>query len=113
MTNKEYISESMDGLVINEAVLADMFSGSELRPDDDYDPKNSEALWKAVLPSMGRVILSPYVSSVSENGFSRSWNREKVGNLYLWLCKRYGVTADEDVVAALGVSMITDKTDMW
>lgn len=113
MTNKEYIQMSVDGVSLNDAALADLFSSTDLLPDDEYSPDSSGELWKAFIPVLGNLILAPYVSSVSESGFSRSWNREKLGNWYLILCRRYGVTVDEDVLSSAGVSMIADKTDMW
>ena len=31
----------------------------------------------------------------------------------MWLCRKYGVAPDNEVVAALGLSTITDKSDIW
>lgn len=37
----------------------------------------------------------------------------RIGQYYMWLCRKYGVTPDNEVVAALGLSTITDKSDIW
>ena len=59
------------------------------------------------------LILSPVMKNVSENGFSVSWDYSKTGQYYMWLCRRYGIEPDTEVVAALGLSTIIDKTDIW
>ena len=113
MTNREYISQRMRGFDFDEAAFADVFSSLSIGADDEYDASYSTDLWKAVIPVLGGLLLAPYLSSVNENGFSLSWNRDSAGKFYLWLCKKYGVTPDEDVVGLLGVSMIQDRSDMW
>jgi hypothetical protein len=58
-------------------------------------------------------VLAPRLQSVNESGFSLSWDFATLGKYYLWLCRRYGVSADSDTLQLLGISTITDKTDIW
>jgi len=113
MTCGEYIAQSMDGFKLNEAAVADVFLTAGCSADDEYTSSVADGLWKAVIPVLERVLLSPYVSNVSESGFSLSWNREKAGSFYLWLCRKYGVTPDADITGVLGVSLIRDRSDVW
>ena len=59
------------------------------------------------------LMLAPCMSNVNENGFSVSWDYSRIGQYYMWLCRKYGVAPDNEVVAALGLSTITDKSDIW
>ena len=69
--------------------------------------------WKAMISVIEELMLAPYMSNVNENGFSVSWDYSRIGQYYMWLCRKYGVAPDDEVVAALGLSTITDKSDIW
>lgn len=113
MTVNEYLSQQLQAWgVLTQAQLVDLsFEGVD--PDEEYTTENREKVQRAMLDMLARAILAPYQKSISENGFSLSWDFGNVGRYYLWLCKRLGVTPDEDVTAALDISTITDKSDIW
>lgn len=109
MTVGEYISSVLVGLQIPEAFMVDAgIDTSATYTTDMYD-----AVGAAMVGMLGGLILAPYVKSVNENGFSMSWDRDSLGKYYLWLCKRYGITPDKEVVALLGMNTIIDISDTW
>lgn len=107
MTNREYISQRLAGFNVSEALLAD----SGIDPDSEYVP--SETMDRAVVSLLEELILAPSIKSVSESGFSVSWDTERVGRWYLYLCNKYGIAPDDDVLPLLGISMIKDISDLW
>jgi len=107
MTNREFISQQMRAFGVTESDL--MFV--DLNPDDEAtDVSVTE---KAMIPLIAKLALSPYQKSINENGFSVSWDVSKMGWLYKYLCSKYGVTPDPQVLAALGMSVIIDQTKKW
>ena len=109
MTVREYIVSLTPGITIPDAYLVDM--GVNL--DQEYDSSMFLTVGQKFCSVLGGIILAPRVKSVNENGFSMSWDTESLGKYYLWLCKRYGVTPDPEVVALLGINAIIDITDTW
>lgn len=107
MTIKEYMVSLLPGLTIPEAFFADM----PLDVEEDYEPSMYYEVGKSLVNAVAGVILAPQVKSVNENGFSMSWDTDLLGKYYLWLCKRYGITPDDDVM--LGLGAIIDKSDIW
>lgn len=84
-----------------------------VNPDDEYTSEIAEVVGKGIISMLGDMLLAPCMSNINENGFSISWDYSKVGQYYMWLCKKYNVDPDDDVVAALGLSTIADKSDIW
>lgn len=113
MTVREYIVSELRAFGVTEAELADIFATLAVSPDDDYSAGNSEAVRKALAGALPAFILKPRMGSVSESGFSVSWNYDNLVKYYLWLCHRLGLTPDEDIVTMAGISAITDKTSLW
>ena len=68
---------------------------------------------KELVKAIERFIFRPRLEQINENGFSARFNYADLGKWYLWLCKRYGITPDDDVLAASGISMIKDISDRW
>lgn len=111
MTIREYISQKLSAWEVNEVLLADI--SSDICIDNEYTEDDKEQVGKAMIGIIEEVMLAPYMKSVSENGFSVSYDYSKIGQYYMWLCRKYGISPNTDVVAALGLSTITDKTDIW
>lgn len=111
MKIREYISQKLRAWNITDAQLEDISSGIDL--DEEYTSDNSQVVGKAMISVIEELMLAPYMSNVNENGFSVSWDYSGIGQYYMWLCRKYGVAPDEEVVAALGLSTITDKSDIW
>ena len=111
MKIREYISQKLRAWNITDAQLEDISSGIDL--DEEYTSDNSQVVGKAMISVIEELMLAPYMSNVNENGFSVSWDYSRIGLYYMWLCRKYGVAPDDEVVAALGLSTITDKSDIW
>lgn len=111
MKIREYISQKLRAWNITDAQLEDISSGIDL--DEEYTSDNSQVVGKAMISVIEELMLAPYMSNVNENGFFVSWDYSKIGQYYMWLCRKYGVAPDNEVVAALGLSTITDKSDIW
>lgn len=111
MKIREYISQKLRAWNITDAQLEDISSGIDL--DEEYTSDNFQVVGKAMISVIEELMLAPYMSNVNENGFSVSWDYSRIGQYYMWLCRKYGVAPDDEVVAALGLSTITDKSDIW
>ena len=111
MKIREYISQKLRAWNITDAQLEDISSGIDL--DEEYTSDNFQVVGKAIISVIEELMLAPYMSNVNENGFSVSWDYSRIGQYYMWLCRKYGVAPDNEVVAALGLSTITDKSDIW
>lgn len=107
MTVREYICSLFSGVTIPEAMLVD--TGLDL--DQLYSP--GLPIGPQVIGVAEGIINMVSVSSVSENGFSMSWNTDKLGKFYLWLCKKYGIKPNNDMLSILGISSIVDISDTW
>ncbi len=109
MTVREYITGRFPFLMLNDATLVDL--GLDL--DAEYTSDMQETIEKGMIDIIAFYVLSPKQSNISENGFSLSWDYSDLGKLYLWLCRKWGIEPDEDVLALCGISMIKDISDMW
>lgn len=111
MTIREYIQGKMSAWgELRDYDFAD-WNGTDLNAE--YSSDNAREVGVYLCNMIGERILSPRVSNVSESGFSISWNFDNLGKYYLWLCKKYGITPDADIVAMSGLNVITDISEMW
>jgi len=113
MTIKEYITDKFLPFGVRESQIAELVIESGLSLDEEYSSSNVQAVGVAMCSLIEELALSPYQKSVSESGFSMSWDFAKIGNYYRWLCKKYGVNPNVDTLAALGLSSIVDRTSKW
>lgn len=111
MSIREYISQKFQAWNITMSHLMDI--GLDLDLDDEYTPEVSDSVGKAMVSIIEELMLAPSMSQVNENGFSVSWDYSRIGQYYMWLCRKYGVDPNTDVMAALGLSTITDMSDIW
>lgn len=111
MSIREYISQKFQAWNITMSHLMDI--GLDLNLDDEYTPEVSDSVGKAMVSIIEELMLAPSMSQVNENGFSVSWDYSRIGQYYMWLCRKYGVDPNTDVMAALGLSTITDMSDIW
>lgn len=107
MTNREFITQQMRAFGVTESDL--MLSGVNL----DGEVTDVSVAEKSLIPIVAKMACSPFLKNVSENGFSVSWDISKMGWWYRYLCSKYGVKPDADVMAALGMSVIIDRTNKW
>lgn len=91
MTVKEYISSKFQsfGIQVSEADLLDMPLNAKKELSDEV---NRDAI-DAISVAMARFIPSLLLraTSISESGFSMSWNIQGIKDYYSLLCKQYGL----------------------
>lgn len=108
MTVGEYLRQKLQAWNVTDAQILD--TGLDL--ESEYVSSDTQ-VQNALLDTIEELALAPYLKNVNENGFSVSWDYQNMGRYYLWLCNKLGRTPDDNVVAALGISTITDKSDIW
>lgn len=113
MTIAEYIGSKFRAFGVTEAMLADVALDSGLSTDLQYDRTNANQVGLAMIGLLEELILSPRQKSINENGFSVTWDFDGLGQWYLWLCRKHGRKPDDEVTDSLGISRLTDRTDMW
>lgn len=114
MTIREYISQKLNAFgTISEAQLLDMSLSGKFSLEDEYNEGNVRSVGIAMVGGIEELVLAPKMKSVSESGFSVSWDYDGLGKYYLWLCRKWGVTPNEEVVGMLGISMVIDRTNCW
>ena len=112
MTIKEYILSEIAPFTYGSAVSFDMFLLS-LDPDATYNVDNEVEVNKAMIATIERLMFRPRLEQINENGFSATINYADLGKYYQYLCKRYGVEPNADVLMQSGISMIKDISDCW
>lgn len=113
MTIRAYISDKLRAFGISEAQLVDMSLSSGLDLESDVMEADATKVGVALTQTLEEVILAPKMTNVNESGFSVSWVFDNVGKYYLWLCNRWGLKPNDDVLSMLGLSTIIDRTDIW
>ena len=107
MTIKDYITSKFQsfGIELSEANLVDISMIVSLADEFTQDNKNDVylAIVKNVIPQL---LLRP--KSISESGFSISYDTDALKNYYAWLCNALGI---EDNLN--DVSKISDASDIW
>lgn len=114
MTIREYISGRFSemGLTVSEADFADIMAGG-LDIEGTYDGSVTREVGVALIPFIAEYVMKPKTKAVSEGGVSVSWEYGDLVKWYMWLCKRYGITPDDDLLALSGISTLTDISDRW
>ena len=104
MTNKEYLTISLNGLNISEDDIDIILLKGGLDADDKADVKVCDV---AVYNRMS-VILKGMLQNVSEGGYSISWNMEAVKLYYTALCNELG---KENVLVAR--PKVRNRSNIW
>lgn len=113
MTIREYVTQKMQAFNLTEASMTDLMMSLGISLDDEYTFAIAPMVGRAMASSIEELILAPRLSSINEGGFSMSWDFDDLGKYYLYLCKKWGVPVNEDVLSAAEMSVIIDKTEMW
>lgn len=113
MTIKEYVSQRLQAFGLNEAILTDIMFALNMDLEAQYTPDIAHPVGKALALALEELILAPRLSNVSESGFSMSWDFSGIGKYYVYLCNKYGLTVNDDILVFVGVSAIVDRTSSW
>ena len=91
MTVNEYISQKFQafGINLSEADLWDMCLNSKLSGEDEMNEEYHRCVSVAIAKFIPSLLLR--ATSISESGFSMSWNIQGIKDYYSWLCKQYGL----------------------
>lgn len=112
-TVRDYLRQKLRAFGVTDAQLFDAWLTTGIELDTLLEDVDAELLGKALVKSLEELILAPMQSSVNESGFSVSWDFSRLAAYYRWLCKRWGITPDDDVLEAAGLSIIKDGTNLW
>ena len=90
MTVNDYISQKFQtfGINLSEADLLEISFSSEVSGEDEMGPSNIGLVSVAMAKFIPSLLLR--ATSISENGFSMSWDTKGVKD-YSFLCKKYGL----------------------
>ena len=113
MTIKEYITQRLQAFQITEADFANYVLPEGTTLDSEYTAENADSVNKSLIGIVEWMVFQPHLKGISESGFSIDWDYTQLGKYYLWLCKKYGVTPNADVLALLDLSTIQDRTNIW
>lgn len=91
MTVNDYISQKFQtfGINLSEADLLEISLSSGISGEDEMNPSNIGLVSVAMAKFIPSLLLR--ATSISENGFSMSWDVEGVKEYYSFLCKKYGL----------------------
>jgi len=104
MTNKEYISVSLNRFGLTEDEVALVLVDAGLNPDDAADVI---ACRKAIYNNLSKV-LPVALQNISEGGFSISWNIEAIKLYYRMLANELGMP---NVLEPQPI--VTDVSNRW
>lgn len=93
MTMQEYISQKFQsfGITISEADALDMCLNAKITSiEEEVSANNIDRIQVGIAHFIPTLLLR--ATSISESGFSMSWNIEGIKAYYSYLCKRYGLT---------------------
>lgn len=91
MNVREYISSKFQsfGIQLSEADLLDMSLNARKGLDEEMSQVNIGAVSVAMALFIPSLLARP--TSISESGFSMSWNSQGLKDYYSLLCKKYGL----------------------
>lgn len=91
MTVNEYISQKFQsfGINLSEADLLDMCLNAKISGEDEMNKDCYGRVSVAIAKFIPSLLLR--ATSISESGFSMSWNIQGIKDYYSLLCKQYGL----------------------
>ena len=92
MNVRKYISDKFQsfGIQVSEADLLDMSLNAKMDVDDDVTADGLDAISVSIARFIPSLLLR--ATSISESGFSMSWDTKGIKDYYSLLCKKYGLT---------------------
>lgn len=116
MTIKEYIVGKFRAFGdISDAQMLDIerYADNKFSVEEDYTLAVANDVDDAIIDFLEEMLFAPKLKSVSEQGFSMSWDTDDLEKWYLWLCRRRKRKPSDDIIAMLGIPTITDRTHIW
>ena len=113
MTIREYTLSKLSPFGMNAQLVEVELIENGLNPDCDYNSDVAKQVGQTMCRIIEGLMFAPRLESVNESGFSMSWDTSKLGQYYLWLCKKWSMTPNSDILGSLGISMVIDRTNCW
>ncbi len=91
MTVNDYIQQKFQsfGINLSEADLLDMCLNAKISGEDKMNEDCHDRVSVAIAKFIPSLLLR--ATSISESGFSMSWDIKGIKDYYSWLCKQYGL----------------------
>lgn len=91
MTVNDYIQQKFQtfGIQLSESDLLDMCLNSKISGEDEMNQDCYTRVSVAIAKFIPSLLLR--ATSISESGFSMSWNIQGIKDYYSLLCKQYGL----------------------
>lgn len=91
MTVNDYISQKFQtfGIQLSEADLLDMCLNAKISGEDEMNQDCYDRVSVAIAKFIPSLLLR--ATSISESGFSMSWDIQGIKDYYSLLCKQYGL----------------------
>lgn len=100
MTVRDYIEQKFSSYgTLTEADILDFSMTSGLSPDEEMSKDSLPEVELGMIGLIPSLLLRP--TSVTESGFSISWDKDGLRQFYLYLCERNDVTPE--AVSGLGI----------
>lgn len=91
MKISDYILQKFQTFDVNlsEADLFDMCLNANISGEDEMNEDCQTRVSVAIAKFIPSLLL--HATSISESGFSMSWNIQGIKDYYSWVCKKYGL----------------------
>lgn len=91
MTVNDYIQQKFQtfGIQLSEADLLEISLNSKISGEDEITPDNHTRVHVSIARFIPSLLLR--ATSISESGFSMSWNIQSIKDYYSFLCKQHGL----------------------
>lgn len=91
MTVNDYINQKFQsfGINLSDADLLDMCLTSKISGEDEMNEDCQTRVSVAIAKFIPSLLLR--ATSISESGFSMSWNIQGIKDYYSFVCKKYGL----------------------
>ena len=100
MTVRDYIEQKFSSYgTLTEADILEFFLNTNLSPDEEVSKDILQEVELGMIGLIPSLLLRP--TSVTESGFSISWDKDGLRQFYLYLCKQNDVTPE--AVSGLGI----------
>lgn len=100
MTIRDYIEQKFSSYgTLTEADILEFSLNTDLSPDEEVSKEILPEVELGMIGLIPSLLLRP--TSVTESGFSISWDKDGLRQFYLYLCKQNDVTPE--AVSGLGI----------
>ena len=100
MTVRDYIGQKFSSYgTLSEADVLEFSLNTNLSPDEEVSKEILPEVELGMIGLIPSLLLRP--TSVTESGFSISWDKDRLRQFYLYLCERNDVTPE--AVSGLGI----------